>query len=255
MRHRLSHLLAALACLCCAPVWAASHTVTVGGASGLMFSPRELSIDAGDTVTFVNAGGVHNVRANDGSFRCANGCDGAGGNGNPVSGNWQATVTFNTPGTFPYVCDVHAGSGMTGTITVNAAGPASVPITSGFTGTWVDSAASGQMGMGLEVLPGNNLVAEVYTYGADGGQLWVGGVGPIDGDTATITVTTIHGPGGRFPPNFDPAGVQNTPWGTLTFSFTDCNHGTVAWNPVVPGFGSGSLPISRVTLPAGLSCQ
>lgn len=135
-----------------------------------------------------------------------------------------------------------------------AASGATVPITSGFTGTWVDSAASGQMGMGLEVLPGNNLVAEVYTYGADGGQLWVGGVGPIDGDTATITVTTIHGPGGRFPPNFDPAGVQNTPWGTLTFSFTDCNHGTVAWNPVVPGFGSGSLPISRVTLPAGLSC-
>ena len=32
----------------------------------------------GDTVPFRNMGGPHNVHANDDSFRCANGCDGAG---------------------------------------------------------------------------------------------------------------------------------------------------------------------------------
>jgi len=130
-----------------------------------------------------------------------------------------------------------------------------VPIGSGFTGTWVDAAAAGQIGIGLEVLPGGNLVAEVYTFAPNGGQAWIGGVGPIiDGDHATITVSTINGPGGRFAPNFDPSQVQNTTWGTLTLRFSDCNHGTLDWDSPVPGYGSGTLPIIRVTLPAGLSC-
>ena len=130
-----------------------------------------------------------------------------------------------------------------------------VPITSGFTGAWVDTGATGQLGMGLEVLADGSLVALVYTFAPAGGQAWIGGVGPIvDGDHATITMTTIDGPGGRFAPNFDAAQVQNTPWGTLTLRFSDCNHGTLEWDSSVPGYGSGSMTIERLTLPAGLSC-
>lgn len=254
MHPQLRKALPAALLVCSAPAMAASHTVTVGGA-GLRFSPRELTVNVGDTVTFTNAGGFHNVHAEDGSFRCANGCDSAGGDGTPSNSSWSATVTFGAAGTFPYTCDVHADSGMTGTITVQGGGGSgNVPITSGFTGTWVDSAASGQMGFGIEVLPGNNLVAEGYTFAPDGGQVWIGGVGPISGDQAAITVTTINGPGGRFPPNFDPAQVQNTPWGTLTFTFTDCVHGQVAWNSTVAGYGSGTMPLIRVTQPQGIAC-
>lgn len=130
-----------------------------------------------------------------------------------------------------------------------------VPITSGFTGAWVDTGATGQLGMGLEVLADGSLVALVYTFAPAGGQAWIGGVGPIvDGDHATIAMTTIDGPGGRFAPNFDPAQVQNTPWGTLTLRFSDCDHGTLDWDSSVPGYGSGSMTIERLTLPAGLSC-
>ena len=140
-------------------------------------------------------------------------------------------------------------------VSAQETGSVNMPIGNGFTGTWVEAAAAGQIGLGLEVLPGGNLVAEMYTYAPAGGQAWVGGVGPIiDGDHATITVSTINGPGGRFAPNFDPSQVANTTWGTLSLRFSDCNHGTLDWASSVPGYGSGSLPIIRMTLPAGLSC-
>lgn len=76
---------------------AANHTIFVGGTSSsdgyggggspvLGFSPAQLTINVGDTVTFVGRGGAaHNVHADNGSFRCANGCDNDGncGNGSP----------------------------------------------------------------------------------------------------------------------------------------------------------------------------
>ena len=40
----------------------------------------------------------HNVLADDGSFRCAMGCDEEGGNGAPSASFWYFTRTFNTPG-------------------------------------------------------------------------------------------------------------------------------------------------------------
>ena len=75
---------------------------------------------------------MHNVRADNDSFRCANGCDGEGGNGSPSSSGWSFTRTFNSPATIPYYCEIHGapgGFGMTGTITVENA---SVPGTLAF---------------------------------------------------------------------------------------------------------------------------
>jgi len=101
---------------------AANWNVAVGGAQ-LAFSPATLTITAGDTVTFVNQGGFHNVAADDVSFRCAISCSGSGGD--PDSALWSSTVTLASPGTFGYHCEVHgaAGQGMFGTITVQAAPP------------------------------------------------------------------------------------------------------------------------------------
>lgn len=119
----------ALACstaLFALPAFAANHDVAVGG-GGFIYTPSELTIAVGDTVTFSNAGGFHNVVSDDGavtSFRCANGCDGTGGNGDAASGAWTATVAFPTAGTIGYYCEIHGGSGgigMSGTIIVEAA--------------------------------------------------------------------------------------------------------------------------------------
>ncbi|MCF6299547.1 MAG: plastocyanin/azurin family copper-binding protein [Proteobacteria bacterium] len=99
-------------------LFAALHDVTV---SNNVFTPSNLDIEVGDTVTWTNSVGVHNVRADDDSFRCANGCDGDGGNGNASSANWSFSLTFNTAEEIAYFCEVHGtagGVGMSGTITV-----------------------------------------------------------------------------------------------------------------------------------------
>src|SRR5947209_5073788 len=117
----------------------------------LMFSPSAMTINVGDTITFTNVGGttaMHNVVADDGSFRCANGCDGAGGNGAPASNQWHATVTFNKAGVFNYHCENHGVQGMTGTITVNAVAT-TTPISGGFSGNWFNPTA-GQGGHGFQ---------------------------------------------------------------------------------------------------------
>ncbi|MCP5475350.1 MAG: hypothetical protein H7A19_10990 [Rhodanobacteraceae bacterium] len=115
----------ALLLLVCATSAAARNWNVQAGGSRLEFVPRELTIEPGDTVTWSNLGGLHNVVADNGAFRCANGCDGQGGNGAPSSQIWRATVTFNQPGTFGYFCEPHGqpGAGMYGTITVNGGEP------------------------------------------------------------------------------------------------------------------------------------
>jgi plastocyanin len=114
----LSALVVALAAAGAAP--AAEHQVTLTAST---FSPANLEIQTGDTVTWTNTGGLaHNVRADNGSFRCANGCDGQGGNGEPAT-NWSFSLTFDDPGTIPYHCQVHGaigGFGMAGTIVVGS---------------------------------------------------------------------------------------------------------------------------------------
>jgi len=93
-------------------------TITITTNSNNTFSPANVTINVGDTVTFRNSGGNHNVAADDGSFRCENGCDGQGGNGNPSTASWSFTITFSEAGVVTYNCEVHVGLGMRGTITV-----------------------------------------------------------------------------------------------------------------------------------------
>lgn len=116
--------------------FAVDHTVTArNGPGGRHFDPAALEIAPGDTVTFVNDPadpGFHNAASDTGAitvFRCANGCDGTGGNGDPSGALWTGTVTLPTAGIVAYHCEVHGadgGLGMSGTITVNAVAPSAV---------------------------------------------------------------------------------------------------------------------------------
>ena len=97
---------------------AGDHQVMV---ENFTFTPSELTIMVGDSVTWTNVEGFHNVSADDGSFRCANGCDGDGGNGDAASAPWSFTLTFDTPEMIAYFCEIHGGAGgagMSGTVTV-----------------------------------------------------------------------------------------------------------------------------------------
>jgi hypothetical protein len=105
----------------------------------------------------------------------------------------------------------------------------------------------------VEVLSGNRFLASWFAFDPSGKQqAWFTGVGTYSGNKATIS-DVIMPTGGRFIPNFDAADVAANHWGSLTFTFTDCNHGHVEFTSVA-GYGSGSMNITRLTQPAGLAC-
>ena len=121
-RHIALPVLAALGVFAIAS--SASAKTVVVTASGMSFSPSTVNIDVGDSVTFQNNGGTHNVVADGGSFRCANGCDDTGGNGDLSSSSWSFTRTFSQAGSIPFHCELHGfpGGGMHGTIVVSGGG-------------------------------------------------------------------------------------------------------------------------------------
>ena len=112
-----------LALLLVAAAPAAEHTVNIG-ADGLSFDPAVLDISVGDTVTWINDGGFHNVDADDGSFT----------SGAPSSDLWQFSHTFRSGGSYGYHCDTHEAQGMTGTI--NVAGIFADGLEEGTTAGW-----------------------------------------------------------------------------------------------------------------------
>lgn len=137
---RLSLLAGGALALIAISASATDHQVVAMNTPNRHFEPPTLEIAVGDTVTFINdpAGpGFHNARSDTDAvtqFRCANGCDGDGGNGDPDSNLWTATVTFPTAGTVGYYCEIHGadgGIGMSGVITVIGNGTPTLDLSPG----------------------------------------------------------------------------------------------------------------------------
>ena len=124
-------------------------------------------------------------------------------------------------------------------------------IDAGYTGAWFDPAQSGH-GLFIEMLPGSRLLVAWFSFDTAGEQAWFLGVGTYSGRSATIAA--VEQPlGGRWIPNFDPARITRNPWGTLTLTFSDCNHGRVEFASAA-GFGSGGMNLTRLTRPLGVAC-
>lgn len=119
-------------------------------------------------------------------------------------------------------------------------------------GLWYNAAQSGH-GFTLETVEVGgtlHLLAVWFTY-LDGEPRWIHGIAPIVDNRATIPAVIAKG--GRFPPAFDPAGVEVEPWGTLEFTFDAADAGHVAWSSSRPGFGDGSLSLVRLAAPADIN--
>jgi plastocyanin len=241
------------------PVLAAEHHVTVGGTDyvggyyypSMRFAPAQLTIQAGDTVIFDNAGGSHNVAANDGSFRCAQGCDNTGGNGNPSNAGWSASVTFDTPGTVTYHCEVHGNMGMTGTITVEGTVPTTFNLNQhGLAGSWANPATDSQgvvmdlfpdlYGQGLGLLFGGWFTFDMT---APGGQRWYTLQGQVSNDDDTAVIPIYQTLGGAFDTG---QATTTTPVGQATIHFDDCSHGSLAYAFTDGSGRTGTIPLTRL---------
>jgi len=121
-------------------------------------------------------------------------------------------------------------------------------------GNWFDPAEGGH-GFQLEFDTGSTVIAIFFTYTPDGaGQNWIYAQGSFDAAKSTVTLPAVLLTHARFPPNFSPGDVDAEPWGSLTFTFDDCNHGTASWASTIGAYGSGSLPITRLTQIQGTAC-
>jgi len=130
-----------------------------------------------------------------------------------------------------------------------------IPITvDGYmSGNWYDPTQGGQ-GFQLEMAD-NTMLAIWFTYAPDGsGQNWIYAQGSYDSTKSSVTLPAVLLTGARFAPNFRTGDVKNMPWGTLTFSFADCDTGTASWSSTLPGYGAGSMPIHRLTQIKGTVC-
>ena len=88
-----------------------------------------------------------------------------------------------------------------------------------------------------------------FTYDLTGGPMWL--FGDVTGKDGNYQITFLRPVGTHFGAAFNPAEVVRQPWGTATTSYSDCNHLTVNYNATQPGFGSGTLSLTRLTAPIG----
>lgn len=101
---------------------ATNHQVQVGSN---FFSPSVLSISVGDTVTWTQVSGTHNVNGSTSTF---SNNPVSFGNGSPAGGTWSYSFVFTTVGTYGYQCDPHPSS-MQGLITVHSVPQGSLAFT------------------------------------------------------------------------------------------------------------------------------
>ncbi len=90
------------------------------------FQPQTVTINAGDTVIWtLNGDAPHTVTSGPG-------CTPDGMFNSGTLGSAPFSITFNTPGTYPYFCSFHCSSfGMTGTVIVSAA-QSTIPVPTTF---------------------------------------------------------------------------------------------------------------------------
>ncbi|MGB3548871.1 MAG: plastocyanin/azurin family copper-binding protein, partial [Saprospiraceae bacterium] len=186
--------------------------------SSNVFTPEDVTISIGDTVTWTNVQGFHNVNGTLATFP-----GNPDGFGNSTAGaGWVYQYVFTEAGTYDYQCDPHVTLGMVGTVTVqSAAVVANIAITeimynppeSGMDSlefleiTNLDATATDLTGVvftnGIDftfpayTLPANGIVilavdssAFVDTYGYTGDVFqWTGGALSNGGETIEISTS------------------------------------------------------------------
>ncbi len=209
----LTAVLAAAALAALAPLAQATTVDVAVGGSGFTFSPQTVNIQAGDSVRFTNAGGFHNVVADNGSFRCAEDCTATGGD--PSSAGWSFTIQYSQAGTFGHHCEVHGspGAGMFGTVVVASNTPPpqagtlgfdhsaySVAMSAGAATITVDRSGGDAGSVSVHYATSNGTAVAGQDYTAASGTLsWADGDGtaksfqvPITNDPQSDPNETVH---------------------------------------------------------------
>jgi plastocyanin len=117
MRSKIAFLATML--LTTAPAWAANFDIHLSSPTSTTFTPNNVDVLVGDTLTFINDnGGFHNARSDDPAFtfRCAVDC---GANGGASNAAWTDVVTVPVTAAHKdvqFYCEFHGVALMSGII-------------------------------------------------------------------------------------------------------------------------------------------
>jgi hypothetical protein len=134
-----------------------------------------------------------------------------------------------------------------------------IGINSGLTGTWWDSARSGEgflMDFGFAG-GGQFLFGSFYTYDSEGNQAWLT-FQSTSMEGTTVNVNVFITDGAMWGDDFNSADVNNTAWGTGSFTFPTCTAGSVSLTPNQAmqdvGFTDLAYDLSRDLIESGIQC-
>ena len=118
-------------------------------------------------------------------------------------------------------------------------------------GSWYDPTHAGE-GYNVEVLEDGRVIVYWFSYDPQGKRRWFFGLGEIR-EGKLVFDNMLTSSGGIFGPDFNPATVEYTPWGSLELDLT-CEGGTATYSSTEEGFGSGTLNVTRLTSIDQLPC-
>jgi plastocyanin len=159
-----------------------SSTATISGLESKMWSPMEVAITPGGTVTFRNA----STKEEHGVVWKAGNPETPSCSGVPINKgetNWEGTCTFTKEGTYGFYCFVH-GMGMSGKVFVNASG--TIPTTTTTTTTSSSKTTSSTMTM---TMTSTSVSSTTLGGGEGGGEHGQGG-----GQADSLFGSSVHLP-------------------------------------------------------------
>jgi hypothetical protein len=126
----------------------------------------------------------------------------------------------------------------------------------GASGQWYNLSRDGE-GIFVEIIYSEGIQkisVAWFTYDENGNQMWLVGLADLQSGQTTVTIPAIVTSGPVFGPDYDPAAVKRTSWGTLTLNFSTCSAGILSYASSA-GFGSGAINLTRLTSLTQVRCD
>jgi hypothetical protein len=126
----------------------------------------------------------------------------------------------------------------------------------GASGQWYNPSRDGE-GIFVEIIDsdgGQKISVAWFTYDENGNQMWLVGLADLQDDQTAVTIPVVVTSGPKFGPDYDPAAMNRTPWGTLSLNFSTCSAGILSYASSV-GFGSGAINLIRLTSLTQVRCD
>lgn len=146
-------------------------------------------------------------------------------------------------------------------LTFDAWAQSGTTIQGGHSGGYYNTGQSGH-GVFAEVLDdpsvptGKRMVVAWYAF-FQGSQIWILAVGNVvqEGSGQVAVMDAFIYEGNAFPPAFNPALLEEIPWGEIRMYFNGCDNAVLQWDSDISGYGSGTISMQRLTTISGTSCD